>query len=539
MGYKVIQIKSKNGTVYLYEDRSYRNKEKGYSTHERKCIGKLGPDGKPIFNGYYRDREKIRNLERKVAEIDAASTTTLMGQRMILDKEAKRTGVGKPLVRAFGQEDASRIMALAYYSVCRGKALSRSPQWLEDRGFGELGLSSQRISELLSRLSQDRINTFLKEWLAVQKPTKNLLFDISSISTYGKSNPFAEYGYNRDREHLEQINLALLSSCKSGLPLWYKELKGSMSDKAVLDNTLDELDKYGTGKFTFVGDRGFFTVENLRKLTAHGIKFLIPIPSSVNLGRELIAAHRSTLVGPSNVIENEDGSIIYGKTVYKTTEHGRTWFHIFFDPVRKDKVTAGFMQKLRVCMDELAENKPIEVHRDLYERYFIVKETPKRGRSVSYNDAALQEYLDSDSCCWVLMGTEKKTAAAALSDYRERGGVELSFDDVKNYLDLNRLRNHSDATVRGKIFVNFVALILLSALRRTVDAIPAKERKYWSETDMLDKVETYARVHFTGKYKDIFTTPTKTQRMVFDLLGIKYVYKGEAQNDDLTPPQEL
>lgn len=107
-------------------------------------------------------------------------------------------------------------------------------------------------------LYEDRINTFLKEWLGAQKPSSNLLFDISSISTYGRSNPYAEYGYNRDREHLPQVNLALLSSCKTGLPLWYRELKGSMSDKAVLDNVLDELDKYDVGRFTFIGDRGFF-----------------------------------------------------------------------------------------------------------------------------------------------------------------------------------------------------------------------------------------------------------------------------------------
>lgn len=72
-----------------------------------------------------------------------------------------------------------------------------------------------------------------------------------------------------------------------------------------------------------------------------------------------------------------------------------------------------------------------------------------------------------------------------------------------------------------------------------MDAIPENDRKYWSESDMLDKVETYSRVHFTGKYKDIFTTLTKTQRLVFDLLGIKYVYKGEPQNDDLTPTEKL
>ena len=536
----MIQIKGKNGTVYLYEDRSYRDKEKGYSTHDRKCIGKLGPDGKPVYNEYYLNREKMEALEKKVKEIDTASTTTLMGQRLILEKETRRTGVSKPLAKVFGKDDAERILALAYYDICRGKAFSRSPQWLEDRGFGDLGLSTQRISELLGRLDQDRINTFMKEWLMAQKPSSNLLFDISSISTYGRSNPYAEYGYNRDREHLPQINLALLSSCRTGLPLWYKELKGSMSDKVVLDNVLDELDKYGVGRFTFVGDRGFFTAANLKNLTDHGIKFLIPIPASVKLGKELIAANKDSLVAPANVIKGEDGGIIYGKTVYRTTEHGRTWFHVFYDPVRRDKIVAGFMQKLRECMDELVAGTLLEAHKDLYEKYFVVTDTPKRGRKVIYNDAALKEYLDSDSCYWVLMGTEKKTAPEALGEYRDRGGVELGFDDLKNLLDLNRLRNHSDATVRGKIFVNFIALIILSALRRTVDAIPEKDRKYWSESDMLDKVETYSKVHFTGKYKDIFTTPTKTQRLVFDLLGIKYVYKGESQNDDdLTPPEDL
>ena len=71
----MIQIKGKNGAVYLYEDRPYRDKEKGYSTHDRKCIGKLGPDGEPVYNEYYRNREKMEALEKKVKEIDTASTT--------------------------------------------------------------------------------------------------------------------------------------------------------------------------------------------------------------------------------------------------------------------------------------------------------------------------------------------------------------------------------------------------------------------------------------------------------------------------------
>lgn len=539
MNYRVIQIKGANGTVYLYEDRSYRDKERGYSTHDRKCIGKLGKDGKPVYNEYYLTRQKVKDLERKISQIDAASTTTLIGQRLILDGEAKKAGIGKALNAAFGKEAGEKLKALSYYLICRGKALSRSTQWLEDRGFGELGLSSQRISDLLAGIDDDKVNAFFKEWVASQPHSdRNYLFDITSVSTYGKDNPWAEYGYNRDRENLEQINLALLSSCKSGLPLWYDTLPGSMSDKVVLDKTIAKLEKLGIRGFTFCGDRGFFSERNLKMLTDNRVRFTIPVPSSIKWGKDLIKEHRDSLIHPSHFID-EGKTKMYGKTVYAKTQHGRTWYHIFFDPARKDMTQASFMLKLQTCRDELERNEPIESHQPMYDEYFIVKDTPKRGRRVSYNDRALQAYLNNDSCYWILMSNVEKDARKALKSYRERGGVELAFDDMKNLLDLNRLRSHNEHTVKGKIFVNFLAQIILSKLRKTVDAIPVKERSYMSETDMLDKVETYTRIHFNGKYRDVFTTPTKTQRTIFDLLKIKYEYKGEELNAEPQAPQEM
>lgn len=128
--------------------------------------------------------------------------------------------------------------------------------------------------------------------------------------------------------------------------------------------------------------------------------------------------------------------------------------------------------------------------------------------------------IDSDSCYRVLISTSAKTASEALKQYRERNGVELYFDDEKNLLDLRRLKNHNEQTIRGKIFVTFISLILLAQLRKMVNAVKAKKRRYWSEHDMLRKVETYAKIHFVGKYKDVYTTPTSAQRI------IDYEYKG-------------
>jgi transposase len=527
---KIIEIKSKSGTVYLYEDKSYWDKKKGYSTHKRTCIGKNGADGKPVYNKYYKARKEMHELAGEVVKPREVSSTTFVGETLVLNKVSDVTGVFRVLTESFGERDAERIIALAYYQVCRGKALSNAEEWLEQRGFGDLGLSSQRVSELLDRLKEDKINTFFRFWAQQHAERGNRLFDITSVSTYGKRNPYAEYGYNRDGESLEQINLALLTSCRSSLPMWYLILPGSMTDKVVLDYVLSVIKKIEVPKFTFVGDRGFYSEHNLKLLSDKGYKFTIPVPSHVGWQKKMIARHRSSLVHPDHLIEDNE-NIMYGKTVYEYTAYGRTWYHIYFDAARKDKVIASFMQKMKILKDELEnDGKPVESHKVLYDRYFIVRETPVRGRRVSYNDEAIQEFINSDSCYWVLISTAAKTASVALEQYRERNGVELYFDDEKNLLDLRRLKNHNEQTVKGKVFVTFISLIILAQLRKMVGGVEKKKRKYWSEQDMLRKVETYARIHFEGKYKDVYTTPTLAQRLVFDIFEIPYTFKEKDNN---------
>ena len=36
--------------------------------------------------------------------------------------------------------------------------------------------------------------------------------------------------------------------------------------------------------------------------------------------------------------------------------------------------------------------------------------------------------------------------------------------------------------------------------------------------------------HFTGTYKDLWTVPTKAQRLIFSLLKIEYHWKGNTVN---------
>ncbi|MCH3918185.1 MAG: hypothetical protein LKE40_12170 [Spirochaetia bacterium] len=250
---KVIRVTNKkNGVTYLYEDYAFWNKEKKRGEHKRRCIGHIGDDGTVHYNEYYRAR-------RREAVSPSVSKTTLMGQDLILNKMIGNVGIKAVLDKALGADDAAKVLQLAMYSICEGKALSRACDWLDDRGYDGASLGSQRISDLLASLSDDRRNAFFRLWLARQTGKKALLFDITSTSSYAKHNPYVERGYNRDHGKLPQINLGLLTTHSSNIPLWYADLPGSMADSVVLDHVLDSLGKLGVSDINLVGDRGFYS----------------------------------------------------------------------------------------------------------------------------------------------------------------------------------------------------------------------------------------------------------------------------------------
>ena len=135
--YNIIKIKAKNGTTYAYEDYSYWDKERGYSTHKRRSIGKVLEDGTIAYNKYYLGRGDSSTVEAELPEETvveeraeeppavgdgpAVCCTIRVGQKMVLDKVCEWTSVSKSLLDAFSAEDTASILALAYYTVCRGK----------------------------------------------------------------------------------------------------------------------------------------------------------------------------------------------------------------------------------------------------------------------------------------------------------------------------------------------------------------------------------------------------------------------------------
>ena len=91
--------------------------------------------------------------------------------------------------------------------------------------------------------------------------------------------------------------------------------------------------------------------------------------------------------------------------------------------------------------------------------------------------------------------------------YYNKDAAEKCFNDLKNWLDMKRLRMRTSATVHGRLFVQFVALILISALCKELRASGLIEK--YTVRKVLQEMKTLTKVNYSGKYGYILTETTK------------------------------
>jgi hypothetical protein len=79
---------------------------------------------------------------------------------------------------------------------------------------------SSDVSSLHFRLGSDEQGKveFTRKWIEKLNPQHGIYYDITSFSSYATNNGFVEWGYNRDKENLPQINLGMVCCQKTGLP---------------------------------------------------------------------------------------------------------------------------------------------------------------------------------------------------------------------------------------------------------------------------------------------------------------------------------
>ena len=529
----VTQTDKRTGITYAYETQYYWDKEKQQSRAKRVCVGKVDPVTNEIIPTRGRSKKKETPSNRPVLKRGSRSfceTKHLYyGATYLFDKLADELGLVADLKLCF-PDSYKKLLSIAYYLILEdNNPLYRFEKWnhTHKHPYGA-DICSPRSSEFFSSITDEQINKFFRLQGKRRVEDEYWAYDSTSISSYSETLAQVQYGKNKEDDMLPQLNLLLVFGEESGLPFYYRKLAGNIPDSKTVKHLLEDLDILGFGKTKFVMDRGFYSEDNINGLYREHVKFLV----GVKLSLKFIKKNLDVIYDDIRMFTNYDESIeTYGYMVqtewdytqerpYKgdvIKDKRRIYIHYFYSIEKGAEDEQAFDKRIAGLCKELLEDKPVESHRKAYEQFFEVKTTPKRGRQVYYKEDVIKEarkYLGY----FALITNETMDAFTALHLYRMKDVVEKAFGNIKERLNMRRLLVSSEKGLDGKIFTEFVALILISHLdHKMKESGLYNNYTMQSLLDKLDVLECFEDANHSLRIGEMLVK----QAEIYEALGIE------------------
>lgn len=538
---------TKGGMVYVryVAERTYNAKKK-YTSPNHRVIGKLVSENKMIpnenFLKYFGDVE-LPELRRDGKRSSCLKVGAFLVIRKIME-EYKLTDI---LTKYLGAKGCGLFLDLTAYSiVTEGNAAQYYPDYAFNHPLFTEKMhmySDSKISDFLAGIEDDQRIGFLNEWNSTKDHREKIYISYDSTNKNSQAGDLqmVEFGHPKEDKGLPVFNYSIAYDTNNREPLFYEQYPGSIVDVSQLQYMLEKARGYGYKHVGFILDRGYFSKENIGYMDSCGYDFVIMVKGKNSLVRELILEKRGTFE------EDRDCHIrdyrVFGTTIkrqlYATDKKDR-YFHLYYSEQKacaeKEQIESK-IERMAKCLEQWkGQARSIA---DGFKSYFDLEIYEKDGTFLFAREKK-EAIIEAKRLCgyFVIVTSERMTAKEALELYKSRDASEKLFMGDKAYLGNKSLRVASDQVAAGKIFVEFVALIvrnriytLLKEEMRKLD----KKPNYMTVPAALRELEKMEMVRMTdGKYR-VDHAVTATQKSILKAFGIDagYIKKETAKLTEL------
>jgi hypothetical protein len=289
------------------------------------------------------------------------------------------------------------------------------------------------------------------------------------------------------------------------MPLFAWPINGSISDMKTLENTLQFLNKLQFMPDCLMMDRGFGSIDNISGMLKKGYTFLQAVKTNAKWVYGVIDASENLRFYPESKMEvgsrtyYASSSACHWVCVRKKTRNEKSKEDIIVhicNGSAKDKYVSldknievisqypcrvhvlfcqnlignqhdRFMDKLKTEYDRLIADENAEVNKEFEKFIKIYRKKYARHRTVEYDIYMIASYKNKYAgyICFISNDKTIETAREALAEYSTRDYIEKDFDEMKNNLDMKRIRVQTDVRMKSRLFLQFIAEIFMREIR--------------------------------------------------------------------------
>ena len=214
-----------------------------------------------------------------------------------------------------------------------------------------------------------------------------------------------------------------------------------------------------------VMDRGFCSEANIVYMHNSKLQYIV----GVEMDHKKIHAALVEVQAANDIVSmrNRVKGDVYARLFSSSCFYGGVVsnLYVYFDAGLAARQRSVLYRRVEVLEERLGQLEQLtrrEAKR--FRRYFKV-DLALDGSFKFERDYERIDGFDRDCGFFGLLTNTSCSSGEVLDVYRRRDVLEKGFDDdLKNYLDMKRLRVHSSGVLEGKLFVAFVSLVVVCEL---------------------------------------------------------------------------
>ncbi len=529
---KVTQ-KVKGNAVYInYEvDRKYYPDRK-YTIPKRVIIGKLSKEDKTMMQPNQNFLTYFPEAELPEEKFDSKRSSCIkIGAYTIIERMLEECRLGAYLGKYFDGKELGLFQDLvAYTLICENNAGQYYPDYAYNHALFSDGMkiySDTKVSSFLSEITDDQSIGFLNDWNSDCDHREKIYISYDSTNKNSQAGDLeiVEYGKPKVDAGDPIFNYSIAYDTKNAKPLFYEAYPGSIADISQLEYMLGKAWGYGYKNIGFILDRGYFSKDNIRRMDEYKYDFALMVKGMSALVNELVLSHKGLYEDDRNYSIRKHH--VYGMTVKKklyADDSQERYFHIYHSTGKEHgerEELENRLERYEKLINKLKGTKtePGPGVQKYYDT-FVAKDgtfmAAREKKDVIQRELRLCGYF-------VIVTSQKMTAAEALDLYYSRDGSEKLFRGDKSYLGNKSMRVYTNESTDAKIFVEFIALIvrnrIYTKLKEEMDKMEGKPN-YMTVPAALKELDKIEIVRGFDRIYRMDHAVTKTQKTILKAFGV-------------------
>ena len=497
---RMIHQRQKNGDTYVIERRTVYDPDKKYNrVLSSRIVSKIpkGQDDPVPTRPKRKNGEKV-SISEDVSPVKSASRIKT-GMMNIVDHIGTVSGIDEAIYGNTDLGTAQKILSLARYLLAsNGQSLPGITTWQFTHPLPyEDGISEDIYHDLFEKIGRDEQlqQNFFASRVAGIKDKAVLAYDSTTISTYASGIPEARRGFNKAHDGLDTVKLITLYSVETRQPVAFTKAPGNLPDVITIENALKQLSVLGIGNAEIITDNGYYSEQNLADMLHAHFDFITLIKCNIKWVKSELRKHANEFRSTSSACPYDTNT--HGITVMQMHEFTRSrlyaskkkdlaagseeaftrriYLHLYYNPIKQVEEDAAFDRKLFEIKALLEEGKKLtdltDEAQECAKKYLTVKYYGTNV-TVRFNEKEISAQKELHGFFALVSNSEKDTFEC-LRKYRRRETIESYFESGKQRTDGFRTRVWSTDRLRGRMFVQFIALCYYEYYSEQVRSIKA------------------------------------------------------------------